>query len=155
MNDCERDPVVSNLVERIANLTRVPSENFESFQVLRYRKGEKYDLHHDSAETDYGMPAGPRILTFFMYLSDVEEGGETHFPHVGPEGGIKAKPRKGSAILWPSVDVDQPGRIDPRFMHAALPVKKGIKRAANTWIHLKGYTCANVFGCTGSYADAA
>jgi hypothetical protein len=37
------------------------------------------------------MPAGPRILTFFLYLSDVEEGGETSFPYLD----IAIKPKKG------------------------------------------------------------
>jgi hypothetical protein len=34
------------------------------------------------------MASGPRILTFFLYLSDVEEGGETSFPQLGISGEI-------------------------------------------------------------------
>jgi len=33
-----------------------------------------------------GLVCGPRILTFFLYLSDVEEGGETSFSLLGHEG---------------------------------------------------------------------
>ena len=32
------------------------------------------------------LAPGPRILTFFLYLSDVEEGGETAFPDLGHAG---------------------------------------------------------------------
>ena len=32
------------------------------------------------------LACGPRILTFFLYLSDVEEGGETKFPFLGHSG---------------------------------------------------------------------
>jgi hypothetical protein len=44
---CERHPVVANLMERIAELVSIPTKNFESFQVLRYEKTQKYDVHHD------------------------------------------------------------------------------------------------------------
>ena len=82
------------------------------------------------------MSAGPRILTFFMYLSDVEEGGETFFPKLD----IKVRPEKGSALLWPSVESDFPNsKIEEKTYHAALPVTKGVKLAANSWIHLRDY----------------
>ena len=47
MQECERHPVVQNLTQRIADLVMVPADNFESFQVLRYEKEQKYDVHHD------------------------------------------------------------------------------------------------------------
>ena len=94
------------------------------------------------------MAAGPRVLTFFMYLSDVEEGGETHFPKLN----ISVRPEKGSALLWPSVDNDYPNKLlEASTTHAALPVKKGLKYAANSWIHLRDYKTPNLYGCTGSF----
>jgi len=134
VGECESHPIVVNLLRRIANLTLSDPLNFESFQVLRYSLGQKYDVHHDGSNDNH-MPAGPRVFTFFLYLSDVEEGGETHFPKLN----IKVKPRKGSALLWPSVLDRDPRAVDPRTSHAALPVIRGTKYAANVWML--------VFGC--------
>ena len=57
--------------------------------------------------------AGPRVLTFFLYLSDVEEGGETAFPLLG----IAVKPKKGKALLWPSVLDHDTLSYEPRTLH--------------------------------------
>ena len=43
----------------------------------------EYIIHHDYYQNDSETPAGIRVLSFFMYLSDVEEGGETEFPTLG------------------------------------------------------------------------
>lgn len=144
---CEADPIVDKLTDRIADLVKVDKTNFESYQVLEYKKGQRYDVHHDSNQADRDLPSGPRILTFFMYFSDVEEGGETNFPKLN----VKVKPKKGAALLWPSVHSEDPSRVDQRTLHAALPVVKGDKYAANTWIHLRDYKVPNRWGCTGSF----
>ena len=52
----------------------VPRVNSESLQILRYSKGQFYRAHHDYIGSQREMPCGPRILTFFLYLSDVDEG---------------------------------------------------------------------------------
>ena len=43
-------------------------------KILRYELGQLYKAHHDSDQEDVALACGPRILTFFLYLSDVEEG---------------------------------------------------------------------------------
>ena len=75
---------------------------------------------------------GPRLYTFFMYLSDVEQGGETRFTKLN----ISVTPKKGSAILWPSVHSDDPYRTEDLTYHEAVTVGKGEKYAANFWIHM-------------------
>jgi len=146
---CMSNPIVQGLTEKIAKLLLVPTKNFESYQVLQYKLGQKYDVHHDSSEEDLDDLAGPRILTFFIYLSNVEEGGETFFDKLD----IKVKPETGSAILWPSVLDEDPNKIDWRTTHAALPVMKGEKLAANVWIHMRDFETANLWGCTGAFDD--
>ena len=59
------------------------------------------------------LACGPRILTFFLYLSDVEEGGETAFPMLG----ISVKPKKGKALLWPSVIDSDLLQYEARTLH--------------------------------------
>lgn len=93
------------------------------------------------------LACGPRILTFFLYLSDVEEGGETAFPHLG----IAVKPAKGKALLWPSTQDSNLEMQDHRTTHEAKPVIRGKKFAANTWIHLYNFVTPNLWGCTGTF----
>lgn len=111
--------------------------------------GQKYVTHHDSSEEDVDMVCGPRILTLFLYLSDVEDGGETNFPLLG----LSVKPKKGRAVLWPSTLNHNPEAIDGRTVHQSLPVIKGRKFGANAWIHLYNFEEANKWGCTGVFDD--
>eukprot|EP00929_Paragymnodinium_shiwhaense_P091699 TRINITY_DN51608_c0_g1_i1.p1 TRINITY_DN51608_c0_g1~~TRINITY_DN51608_c0_g1_i1.p1 ORF type:complete len:526 (+),score=101.66 TRINITY_DN51608_c0_g1_i1:56-1579(+) len=147
---CAADPLVRRLTQRISDIVRVPVGNFEQFQVLRYTKGQKYDAHNDMTITDIRQPAGPRIFTFFMYFSDVEEGGETAFPNSADK--IKVRPKRGSAVLWPSVLDDNPTLQDNRAVHQAVAVEKGVKYAANSWIHLHNYHVPQQYGCVGSFS---
>ena len=121
--------------------------NYESFQLLQYDGGQLYQSHHDSSVTD-NTPAGHRILTFFLYLTDVEEGGETYFNRLD----LAIKPKRGRALVWPSVTDANPQYWDNRMYHEAKDVIKGKKMAANHWIHLNDYHTPNHWGCTGSFS---
>ncbi|KAL9188315.1 hypothetical protein ACHAXT_006693 [Thalassiosira profunda] len=147
MTRCERLPGVRSASKKIEEVTGIPQVNYESFQLLEYNKNQFYRSHHDSSVTD-DTPAGHRILTFFLYLTDVEEGGETHFNKLG----ISIKPKKGRALVWPSVLDSDPNYWDKRMYHEAKDVLKGEKRAANHWIHLNDYRTPNDWGCTGSFS---
>jgi prolyl 4-hydroxylase len=46
-------------------------------------------------------------------------------------------PKRGRALIWPSVFNDQPDEKDPRTRHQALPVLGGVKYGANAWFHLR------------------
>ena len=72
--DCESVPNVKNVLNRIEYVTTVPTDNYESFQVLKYDPGQYYRAHHDTGEDENQLACGMRILTFFLYLSDVEIG---------------------------------------------------------------------------------
>lgn len=108
--------------------------------------GQHYSTHHDHKAIDSSRPAGARALTFLLYLNDVEEGGETDFPSLN----IRITPKKGKAVMWPNTLSEDPQLMDERTYHQALPVKKGVKYAANAWIHLYDYQKADLWGCTGT-----
>lgn len=146
-SNCLRNEHVQNVMKKIEEVTMIPKTHFESFQVLQYEIGQKYNVHHDMSPRQSLLSCGPRILTFFLYLSDVEEGGETGFPRLG----INVKPRRGKALLWPSTMDANLEQMDPRTHHEAKPVVSGKKFAANTWIHLYDFEKSNLWGCTGTF----
>jgi hypothetical protein len=100
------------------------------------------------------LACGPRIYTVFVYLNDVEEGGGTNFPDAfGHDDGVTVQPKRGRIAMWPSVMNDNVRAQDPRTVHQALPVEKGVKYGANHWIHLHDYRIPNWWGCTGSFDE--
>jgi len=147
VRQCEELPEVKRVTARIEDVTGIDRDHYESFQILEYGLNQFYRMHHDSSDGKKLQPDGPRILTFFLYLSDVEEGGETHFNKLD----ISVKPKKGRALVWPSVKDEDPDRMDPRMYHEAKNVIRGKKYAANHWIHLYDYVTPNHWGCTGSF----
>ncbi len=127
---CGSDPVLAKIRKRIANLTLVPERNAEHLQVLKYETGQFYKTHHDQ-NSPTTSAWGPRMYTFFMYLNDAPGGGETHFPQLN----ISVQPKRGRALLWPSVLDADPNERDFRTEHEAVVVTKGEKFAANYWLH--------------------
>ena len=93
------------------------------------------------------LSPSPHIRLSLPPLIDVEEGGGTNFPRID----LTVQPKKGSAVLWPSVLDEDPTKQDARTHHQALPVKSGTKFAANAWIHLFDYKEPNHWGCTGAF----
>jgi len=59
--------------EKVEAATMMPSSHMEMLQVQRYSKGGMYEVHHDGEE---------RPTTALLYLTDVEDGGETVFPFI-------------------------------------------------------------------------
>jgi prolyl 4-hydroxylase len=101
-------------------------------------------LTHFSHLFSVDRQCGPRILTFFLYLNDVEAGGGTNFPKLG----LTVMPKRGRALLWPSVLNSSPMSSDQRTDHQALDVEAGIKYAANGWIHMYDYVTPQKKGCS-------
>eukprot|EP01024_Parvocaulis_polyphysoides_P024643 TRINITY_DN2252_c0_g2_i1.p1 TRINITY_DN2252_c0_g2~~TRINITY_DN2252_c0_g2_i1.p1 ORF type:complete len:324 (-),score=54.98 TRINITY_DN2252_c0_g2_i1:443-1414(-) len=144
------DGVLAWVEERISQITMVPVGHGEAFNVLKYELDQKYSAHYDTFDPEmYGPQDSQRIATVLLYLSDVEEGGETIFPLEGYQGmgrlngidyekcdsGLKYKPRKGDAVLFWSMHPN--GTFDRHALHGGCPVKKGTKWVATKWIRDK------------------
>jgi prolyl 4-hydroxylase len=144
IGECMDDPVAQTVMARIENITGIPEPNSENLQLLRYEEDQFYQVHSDYIPYHTERPCGVRILTFYMYLNDVEEGGGTNFPNAN---NVTVTPKRGRAVLWPSVLDEDPHRKDYRTNHQALPVIKGVKYGANAWIHQRDFKAANTMGC--------
>jgi prolyl 4-hydroxylase len=130
--------------EKMARATMIPRSNGEAFNVLRYNLGQKYDCHYDVFDpAEYGPQPSQRMASFLLYLSDVEEGGETMFPFENLQNmqsgydykeclGLKVKPRQGDALLFYSMHPN--GTFDKTALHGSCPVIKGEKWVATKWI---------------------
>lgn len=148
-----RDKVIKNIEKRIADYTFIPVEHGEGLQVLHYEEGQKYEPHYDYFLDDFNTKnGGQRIATVLMYLSDVEEGGETIFPaakgnfssragwnelsECGKKG-LAVKAKMGDALLFWSMRPD--ASLDPSSLHGGCPVIKGNKWSSTKWMHVGEY----------------
>jgi prolyl 4-hydroxylase len=141
--DCAKDPTVRRVMNRIASIIGIVDTNFEPVQILRYEKDQFYKIHNDYVGDQKTRPPGVRLLTFYFYLSDVDEGGGTNFPALN----LTVAPKKGRAVLWPSVLNDYPNSKENRTDHEALAVVRGVKYGFNTWIHQRDFKSAFEIGC--------
>ncbi|KAJ0024201.1 hypothetical protein Pint_09314 [Pistacia integerrima] len=148
-----QDKVIRNIEKRIADFSFIPVEHGEGLQVLHYEVGQKYDAHYDYFLDEFNTKnGGQRIATLLMYLSDVEEGGETVFPaakanfssvpwwnelsECGKQG-LSIKPKMGDALLFWSMRPD--ATLDPSSLHGGCPVITGNKWSSTKWMHLNEY----------------
>ncbi|XP_009776785.1 probable prolyl 4-hydroxylase 10 [Nicotiana sylvestris] len=148
-----RDKVIRNIEKKIADFTFIPVEHGEGLQVLHYEVGQKYEPHYDYFLDEFNTKnGGQRIATVLMYLSDVEEGGETVFPaakgnysavpwwnelsECGKDG-LSVKPKRGDALLFWSMKPD--ATLDPSSLHGGCPVIKGNKWSSTKWIRVHEY----------------
>ncbi|CAN4109802.1 unnamed protein product [Withania somnifera] len=151
--DRGQDKVVRTIEKRIADFTFIPVEHGEGLQILHYEVGQKYEPHYDYFSDKFNTQhGGQRIATVLMYLSDVEEGGETVFPAAKGnfsavpwwnelsecgKGGLSVKPKMGDALLFWSMKPD--ATLDPSSLHGGCPVIKGNKWSSTKWMRVHEY----------------
>jgi predicted 2-oxoglutarate/Fe(II)-dependent dioxygenase YbiX len=91
----------------------------ERFRFYRYETAEQFGLHMDGS-VRRGEAEESR-LTFMVYLSGVEEGGETNFYGAGGVLQFAIRPFPGKALVF-----------DHRRLHEGAAVRKGCKYVLRT-----------------------
>jgi prolyl 4-hydroxylase len=110
---------VPTIVEKLAQLTNCQPEHLEVLQVLNYAPGQYFKPHTDGFTgliSACGFENSARLVTIFVYLNDVNEGGETRFSRLG----LYVKPQKGMAVVhFPtSLNFEEDGRTEHQGMPA-------------------------------------
>lgn len=131
---------ISSMISKVLDL---PFANMEFPQIDRYLKGGYYTSHHDYRIHDEYKPAGPRVLSIYLVISEAEEGGMFGFPALDF---MMIKPKKGSILIFQNID-ESFEQSDDRMMKEILTVKEGTLTLMHTHLHLYNYAKAVETGC--------
>lgn len=130
------DSFTQDIDRRICKMIGIDASYSEVIQGQYYQVGQEFKAHTDYFETDqfqrYAATRGQRTYTFFIYLNDVEEGGETEFLKLG----LRIKAQRGRALIWNNLTAQ--GVPNPNTIHQAHPVLKGHKCVITKWFRANG-----------------
>lgn len=104
----------------------------ETPQIQHYDISQEFKPHWDGFDPIYDKKfydKGQRSWTFMIYLNNVEEGGETHFPELGET----IVPKLGRAVIW--YNLDKNGDLDRDTLHQCKPIIKGEKYIITKWFN--------------------
>jgi len=124
---------IRHIERKISNFVAMPVNRSEPLSVLMYTRGQEYKPHFDYFDPSLKITSellkkgGQRCRTVLLYLNDVVEGGETHFPSINEL--ISAN--QGTVVYMDNCL--NGGKINPLSLHAGMPVKNGEKWIAVSW----------------------
>jgi len=93
---------------------------FEEFR-LKWYKPNNYDQFKEHVDI-YDYNSARRFLVVFLYLNDVDQGGETSFSNLE----LSITPKRGRILIFPPTWM---------FRHAGLPPVSGDKYILGTYLH--------------------
>lgn len=133
------DFITGLTLRRIAELGNENITHAEPLAVMRYSPGQEYKEHFDyftnSGNRDrlIEMRGGQRNATLFVYLNDVEQGGETDFPLLH----ACVSPKRGKAVKF--LNLDAGGQPNTQMLHAGKPVIRGEKWLLTVWFRQRTF----------------
>lgn len=136
-------PHYEKIADGISALTSIDKSRFEKLTLTHYSEGQFFKTHQDyfieinsnesytQATKERCEAGGNRLSTIILYLNDVIEGGETHFPWLD----VAVTPVKGRFCQF-NYDYDE-WKDNVKTQHAAAPVIKGEKWIITIWVREK------------------
>jgi len=149
---CNSDDVYQRIMHRISLLTNSTISHLESMEFIQFSSNthrQTTTYQHNFEMNSLWKPAGPRVLTLFVFLSDTTSeggGGELGFPRLD---WLRIRPKKGMVVLWPNVRNDNILESDPSTAFEHLPLKKGGGSVMGAYVHVRlhNWTDASLRGC--------
>ncbi len=128
-----RDPIVSAVDAKIAELLGLPLDTGEPIQGQRYGPGQEFRAHTDTFEPGgydffvHTAKSGQRTWTAMIYLNQPEDGGATRFKTIGKT----IQPETGKLLAWNNLLPD--GRPNSATLHQGMKVRRGTKYIITKW----------------------
>ena len=128
-----RHPLVSDIRQRLSQLTGLPLAQAEPLQGQRYAPGQEFRPHTDTFNPDgadyflHCAEAGQRNWTAMIYLNQPEDGGATRFKTIGKT----IQPETGKLLLWNNLLPD--GSPNDATLHQGMKVRRGTKYVLTQW----------------------
>lgn len=128
-----RDPLVSEVDRKIANLLGLALDSSEPIQGQRYAPGQEFKPHTDTFEPGgydfyrHTADTGQRTWTAMVYLNRPEDGGATRFKTIAKT----IQPEAGKLVAWNNLLPD--GRPNPATLHQGMKVRRGTKYIITKW----------------------
>lgn len=107
-------------IDKYSIIEEASEHKLDKIKIQKTEIGGGYHLWHCE---DHNHESIDRILTWILYLNDVDEGGETEFLYY-PK---RIKPKKGTLIMWPAGFT---------HTHRGNPPLSGTKYIATGWIEI-------------------
>lgn len=104
--------------ERIEQVTGYPQDQYSEWQISKFEKGSKHEMHYDF------HPIYSPVATITVFLNDLESnesGGEIVYPKAGKDKNpIMVKPKLGLAVVHHNTDFD--GHFDYHTLYGEKPL---------------------------------
>ena len=139
----EQDTVYKQIMERIAKLANTTVDYLESMEIHRHESNKPAGSLHNYQASGVWKPAGPRVLTFQIFLSNPESKGQLSFPHLD---WLFIESKKGTVVVWPNVINENIWEMDPLTSYEYFGVDEELY-VATVNIRLHNFTDASYRDC--------
>jgi len=148
-NECAKNPIYTSLLFNISTLFSIPLPYMEPLEFVHSTYMQSYGVHSDYNAQDLYLPAGPRIFSWYLFLSDTGSGGggAMGFPNLD---WLSIPPQTGQLLIWPNVYSSDPWKKAPSMVSEGLPVLGDDDNSlygVYGWIRLYDYNTAHDLGC--------